>query len=361
MREQIAVSHLELHEISFKRRRGKALKEDKIEKKRLSILKILQVTNKPLPSQKITEQLLNMGYDISERTVRFHLLDLDKQGLTEYIGRHGRKITEKGRTELSNARVFEKVGFLAAKIDQMAFSMDFNLSKLEGTVVVNVSLIGKNQLKDVCPLMTSVFQVGHAMGSLVTIFDEGERIGNLIIPDGFAGIGTVCSISLNGVLLQHGFPIISKFGGLLEIQNKKPTRFVEIITYDGTSLDPLEIFIKGEMTDITGAIEKGNGKIGASFREIPVASRAYAVEIGERLEKIGLGGFLEVGWPGQPLFEIPINEGRIGAVVTGGLNPVARIKESGINVHSYALSGLIDFQRLFSYEELSAKIDHIIS
>jgi repressor of nif and glnA expression len=337
------------------------IRENKTEKKRLEILKILNASNKPLSSQRITEQLINMGRDISERTVRFHLLDLDKMGMTEYIGRHGRKITEKGRNELSNARVFEKVGFLAAKIDQMTYSMDFNLSKLQGSVVVNVSLVGKNQLKNVCPLITSAFQTGYAMGRLLTIYDEGEQIGELIIPDGYAGIGTVCSISLNGVLLQHGIPIISKFGGLLEIKERKPTRFIEIIAYEASSLDPLEIFIKGEMTNISGVIEKGFGRIGASFREVPVVSRAQVVEIGERLKEIGLGGFIEIGWPGQPLFEVPIIEGRIGAVVAGGLNPVARLKEYGINVQSHALSGLEEFNRLRHFKELSALIGQILS
>jgi len=195
----------------------------------------------------------------------------------------------------------------------------------------------------------------------MTLFDEGEQLGKIIIPDGFAGIGTICSISINGILQKKGIPITSKFGGLLEIQQKKPTRFVEIISYNGTSLDPLEIFIKGDMTDNTHAIENGSGIIGASFREIPVASRSEVSRIGEELQKIGIGGFLEIGWPGQPLFEIPINEGRIAAVVPGGLNPIARLKESGINVNSHALSGFVDFEKLWDYRELNTRINNILS
>ncbi|MFC1584853.1 DUF128 domain-containing protein [Fibrobacterota bacterium] len=336
------------------------MKKERTEKKRLAILRIIQAANGPISSQKITEQLVNMAYNISERTVRFHLLDMDREGLTEYVGRHGRKITEKGGLELANARVFEKVGFLAAKIDQMTYSMDFNLSKKEGTVVVNISLIGKNQLKKAIPLISRVFETGFAMGKLVTLFNEGEQIGDVIIPDGFVGIGTVCSISLNGVLLQQGVPIVTRFGGLLEIQNRKPARFVEIISYDGTSLDPLEIFIKGEMTDTMGVVESGNGRIGASFREIPVVSRTQVVQIGRRLHEIGLGGFLEIGWPGQPIFEVPINEGRIGAVVAGGLNPSAGLRESGMNVNSRALSGLIDFHKLYHYRELGVRAEEIL-
>ncbi len=337
------------------------MQEDKTEKKKLEILNILHAQNKPMSSQKITERLVNMGRDISERTVRFHLLELDKIGMTEYIGRYGRKITDKGRTELSNSQVFEKVGFLAAKIDQMTYKMTFNLSRMEGTVVVNVSLLGKNQLKMAVPLIMDSFKTGFAMGKLITVFDEGEQIGEFLIPDGFVGIGTVCSISLNGVLLHHGIPVNSKFGGLLEIHKHTPTRFIEIITYEATSLDPLEIFIKSNMTNITDVIKNGQGKIGASFREIPVASREQVIKIGESLNNIGLGGFLEIGWPGQHLFEVPIIEGRIGAVVAGGLNPIASLVEAGINVQSHALSGLVDFNKLYSYQELSAKSKTILT
>jgi repressor of nif and glnA expression len=53
----------------------------------------------------------------------------------------------------------------------------------------------------------------------------------------------VCSITLNGVLLKHGIPTTSRFGDP-ELQNRKPMRFAEIIMYDGTSIDPLEVFIQ---------------------------------------------------------------------------------------------------------------------
>ena len=329
---------------------------ERIEKKRLAILRILKDSNQPLASRKITEQLLTLGYDISERTVRFHLLAMDKHGLTEYIGKKGRKITKKGIQELSKARIIEKVGFLTAKIDQMTYRMNFNLSRLRGTVVVNTSLIKREQLEKACPLMLRVFRAGYAMGRLLTLFEPGEQIGEIYIPEDYIGIGTVCSITLNGVLLAHGIPTSSRFGGILEIENKKPVRFVAIINYDGTSLDPLEIFCKSGMTNYIGATSTGNGLIGASFREVPAVSRDKVIEIANKLEKVGLGGVFEVGWSGQSLCEIPINEGLVGVIVIGGLNPIAILEESGFKVDSNALSGLVDYRRLFPCEELEKRI-----
>lgn len=332
---------------------------EKIEKKRLAILRLLNGASEPVSSRTINEQLESMGFDISERTVRFHLLAMDNEGLTEYIGKHGRKITEKGKTELSKARVYEKVGFLTAKIDQMTYRMDFNLEKLEGNVIVNVSYVKTDELKANYHLVERVFSRGYAMGSLLTLFNSGEQVGDSYIPEGYTGVGTVCSITLNGVLLAHGIPVKSRFGGILEIEDKKPTRFVAIINYDGTSLDPLEIFIKSGMTDYLGATESGNGLIGASFREMPAASRDRVIDLAGRLDKVGLGGFMDVGWAGQSVLEIPINEGLCGAIVIGGLNPMAILVESGCDVHSKALSGLVDYRRLFHYSELGEKIKNL--
>lgn len=329
---------------------------DKVEKKRLSILRILKAARHPLSSQVIQEQLARLGQEMSERTVRFHLLAMDKEGLTIYEERHGRRITEKGLQELNKARVIDRVGFLAAKIDQLTYDMKFDLASRKGTVVLNVSIIKKTDLEKNLDHLIAVYDGGYGMGSLLTLIDEGEHLGEQIIPEGYVGLGTVCSITLNGVLLSAGIPVNSIFGGLLEVEQGKAARFVAIIKYSGTSLDPLEIFIRGGMTDSLGAAGDGDGLIGASFREVPAASREKVVKLEEDLKKAGLGGVLEVGWPGHPLCEIPVNEGNIGLIVKGGLNPVAALEEVGVKVYSKALASLTDYSKLFNYQDIKAKL-----
>ena len=124
---------------------------EKIEKKKLTILKILQESDTPIGSSEITEQLQAMGNEVSERTVRFYLLEMDKAGLTEKFGKKGRIITDAGLNELKTARVFDKVGFLTAKIDQMTYRMNFDLKNREGTVVINISILDRDQLKKTIP------------------------------------------------------------------------------------------------------------------------------------------------------------------------------------------------------------------
>jgi repressor of nif and glnA expression len=145
----------------------------------------------------------------------------------------------------------------------------------------------------------------------------------------------------------------------MELRDGKATRFVEIIRYDGTSIDPLEVFIRSRMTDYHGAIRDGNGLIGASFREIPADSRELVVHLAERLEGIGLGAFVKIGASGQPVLGCPVSEGRIGTVVVGGLNPIAILEESGYRVESRALSGMLEYNRLFPYVEFPATLKRI--
>ena len=51
------------------------------------------------------------------------------------------------------------------------------------------------------------------------------------------------------------------------------------------------------------------------------------------------------GWrmPNQPLFDIPVAEGRTGMIVVGGLNPVAALHEAGARVSIQSLAGLEEF------------------
>lgn len=324
----------------------------KISQKGQYILKVLRASGKPLSSSAIVEELKNLGVEMSERTVRAYLSEMDRIGLTYNHGKRGREITALGLKELDSARAYEKVGFLSSKIENLTYLMDFDLNHRTGTVVINVSFVDPVSLYENLEAVHGVFEKGYAMGQLLTLFEPKEKVGFNEVPEAMVGIGTVCSITINGVLLKYGIPTQSKFGGLLEIEDGKPIRFVEIIYYDATTIDPLEVFIRSGMTDYTGAINNGTGKIGVGFREFPAESRAMVVELAKRLEKIGLGGFLRIGMPGRPLLDIPVGEGRVGAVVIGGLNPIAILEERGHRTHSKAMAGLVDFQRLFHHKEL---------
>jgi len=328
----------------------------KRDRKRRLILEALTTLTPPASTAAICAELNSRGVDVSERTIRDYVSKLREDGLTEAIGRKGHKLTKDGHKELDASTALDRVGFLSAKIDKMTYQMSFDITNRRGTVVVNTSLLYPEQLASCADEICKVFEKGYAMGHLMTLLEPGESIGPYTIPEGMVGFCTVCSITLNGVLLKYGIPTRSRFGGLLELKGGKATRFLEIITYEGTSIDPLEVFIRSGMTNYLGAIRDGNGCIGASFREIPAESRETVVLLAEKLDRIGLGAFMEIGRPRLPIYGIPVGEGHAGAVVVGGLNPISIVEEIGNRVVSRAMSGLLEYNRLFHYSEFKDRL-----
>jgi HTH-type transcriptional regulator, global nitrogen regulator NrpRI len=318
----------------------------------LAILKVLDTQSEKICGSRNISKLLKMhGIDLTERTVRYHLRILDERGFTKVYGKEGRLITQKGKEELAQASVSDKVGFVISKIETLSYLTNLDLETQQGDIILNISFFPEERLKEAFKIMKPVFSSPYVMSDRVVLKKSGESIGDLTIPQGQIGFGTVCSVTVNGMFMKAGIPITSKFGGVLQV-NDEPVRFTALISYEGSSLDPLEIFIKSRMTDIVGALRNKNGKILASFREIPVVSVERAMQLKEKLQEKGIGGILLVGNPNQPLLEMPVSMDRTGMVIVGGLNPIAALEEAGIPNVSKAMSTLYRFSDLIRFKEI---------
>ncbi|GAG40167.1 unnamed protein product, partial [marine sediment metagenome] len=181
---------------------------------------------------------------------------------------------------------------------------------------------------------------------------EGEKLGDLVIPEGMIGFATVCSAVVNGLLLKAGVPTDSRFGGVLEMRNSRPKRFLAIITYAGSSLDPSEAYIRARMTRVRDVASTGNGRILANFREIPAAARPIVESTAARLKQVGIHGILLMGEASEPVCQIPVGLNKIGIVLLGGMNPIAAAEEAGVQADNFSESGTIDFERLVNFREL---------
>ena len=323
-----------------------------VERKLLSILRILSDCQEPLGARVIAQRLKEYGVELGERAVRYHLKLMDERGLTRLVGRDGRLLTEQGEEELKSALVKDKVGLAISKIELLAFCTDFDYEKRCGRIPVNVSFFPKQKFNKALQVMKPAFKEGLCASELVAVASEGEGLGEFIVPDGNIGLATVCSIVINGALLKAGVPMDSRFGGILQIRNRRPFRFVELIHYAGSSLDPSEVFIRAGMTSVKEAAKRGNGKILANFREIPALCRGIAEEVVAKLREAGLGGLLVMGNTSEPVCEIPVELNRIGMILLGGLNPVAAAEEAGIEAENHAMSTVMEYQDLTKFEEL---------
>ncbi len=312
----------------------------------VAILRVLGNELDITSSREVTKKVKLYGVELAERTVRYHMKVLDDLGYTEVFGKEGRKITDRGRSELQQSVVSEQVGFVISKIETLSYLTTLNLNTMKGSIILNVTYIPAERAGEAVEIMKQVAASPYAISNRMMIAAAGECIGDIPVPDGKVGIGTICSITINGLFLKAGIPVTSRFGGVLEAEAERFSRFVALISYEGSSLDPLEIFIRGKMTRVLDAVRQERGKILASLREIPVVCRDEALSLSQKMASHGLGGVLLIGNPNTPMLDIPVGMNKAGMVVLGGLNPVAALEETGIPTESRAMSALVPYEQL---------------
>ncbi len=308
-----------------------------------AILSILNEKQERVCSAEITSELAAQGISLAERTARYYLKILDKEGFTVNGTRKGRAITDKGRRELRHGFVSERVGFIINKMNNLSFLMNFEPEILQGTVILNISLVPDELLPRALDLLGRVFRSPYAMSDRILITNSNGMTGDVSIPSGSTAIGTVCSITMNGIFLKSGIPVSPKYGGIVQVENGRTTRFHSFISYNSTSVAPLEVFIKSQMTEVIPALDTGNGNILGSFQEIPENCILNAKRLVHRLAERGFKNTVYFGQAGKPLLGIPVSEGRIGLVVLGGLNPHAALREEGLSTDLKAMAMLHEY------------------
>lgn len=70
------------------------------------------------------------------------------------------------------------------------------------------------------------------------------------------------------------------------------------------------------------------------------------------MEEQGLDGILAIGISNQPHFEVAVAEGRVGMIVSVGLNPVAALFEANGDVECRSLAEVEDIQRFGDFPVL---------
>lgn len=317
-----------------------------VQRKLIEILRILYENREPIGARLIADRMNERGYQIGERGVRYHLRILDERGLTQRKGYDGRVITELGTKELEDALVEDRLGFIITRIEKLIYDTTFDLGKGEGSVIINTSIIDKKDVDKTMEIMRHVIYDGYSFSPYIKLMEEGTITSDIKIPEGKVGIATMCSITIDGILLKNGIPVTPRYGGILEIKERKPVGFEDIIVYNGTSIDPMRIFISKKMTTVLEAVDKGRGRLLANLREIPVSATREAERILKIAMKFGIAGVAEIGKPGRSVLDAPVSAGNVGVVVYAGTNIMAAVEEKGINVDTHPISSIMDFREL---------------
>jgi len=324
-----------------------------------AILSILDAKAERICSGEITSELAAQGIQLSERTARYYLKILDKEGFTVNGTKKGRAITDKGRLELRQGFVSQRVGFIINKMNNLSFLMDFEPETLMGSVVLNISLVPDESVASALDLVERVVRSPYTLGERVLVAKGGNITSEFGIPSGLSAIGTVCSVTLNGIFLKAGIPVCPKYGGIVQMENAKPVGFHSFISYDSTSVAPLEVFIKSGMTEVIRTLDAGNGSVLGSFQMIPENCAVDARRVAGHLADRGFKNTVLFGQAGKALLGIPVPEGRVGLVVLGGLNPHAALKEAGISVDIKAMAMLHQYQDLKQTSDFTRRRSHM--
>jgi HTH-type transcriptional regulator, global nitrogen regulator NrpRI len=159
------------------------------------------------------------------------------------------------------------------------------------------------------------------------------------------GIATLCSITLDGMLMKRGIPVLTSFAGLAEVTERRTVDFTDLIAYAGSSLDPIKVFMGRRVTRVADAIFKGNGTVLANVREVPVAAATLVRALLDDARNAGLCGLIKIGEPSEPVLGCPVGSGKIGIAFYAGVNGVVAAEELGIKIKTAPISILIDYAK----------------
>ncbi len=244
-----------------------------------------------------------------------------------------------------------EIMFVISRIENLMYDVTFDPLNRNGKIIANTSTFEEANLDRVLGLFRQAMHSGLSVSPYIKVIRSGENIGNVKIEKGKVGIATACSITIDGVLLKAGVPIKPRFGGVVEIHDGSPLRFTNILMYDSTTIDPLDILMSQELTSVSEMVNTGSGKILANLREAPMGARDRIEEVLDQLIAAGFSCILEVGEPNSDILGIQVGRDKIGIVVIGGTNPMAFAQEQGIDLDTTEMSILLDIEEMIHIDE----------
>lgn len=310
------------------------------ERKYIEILRILREHRDPLGAKRLSELMAERGFILSDRAVQYYLSYLDAMGFTEKVGNQGRILTSAGVLETDNALVDDRIGFVISKLERLAYRSTFDPATGTGDVAYNLSMVPLEVFDKAKEAFDDVIQQGYGFFKSYRIIDRDPRI-----PPGYIGFITVCSITMDGVFQRKGIPVKMAYGGRLEIENNTPRRFRDLIAYQGTTVDPLELFISSGLTSVSSLTRSGTGIALANVREVPCSAKT---QVQETIRLMNDCGFVFPVTMGNQVFNLPPNPYRLSIVAFSGLNNIANTVERGLEIRTEIGAGNIQFAKVLS-------------
>lgn len=240
----------------------------------------------------------------------------------------------------------DSLRFVSHRIEDFAMRVTFNPSEGTGTVVFNLSLVRFADLEHTLSVFRATCDAGVSPSGLIRVLDEGEEIEGFIIPKEHRGILTLCSTTLDGLLLQRGIPFTPIGGGVVEVTDNIPKRFTHLIKYEYTTINPLQVLVSQEITSVQQVMKNGNGSLLGNIRECHMEAEEQVEEVLEELTDGYFTGILDLGLPNTPCLGVAVDPQYMGLAALGGTNWIAALREEGVSVTMQAMKGLTDISTM---------------
>jgi len=232
--------------------------------------------------------------------------------------------------------------FTLARIENLMHQVSFDPAEMKGKIITNTTRVKKDVLDETLAVFYDTINSGLAVSPMIKVA-EGKRL---------AKINTACSLTLCGVLLKHGIPVHPRGGGLVEVVEREPTRFTDMLMYWATTVDPIDVLTAQGLMDINGMMRTGNGRILGNLHEAPMLGRDKIEDVLDILAQAGFAGVLELGQPNMNVLGVSVERDHVGLALVGGTNLVAAARECEIEVVHESISDLTDIAEMKHIEEL---------
>lgn len=225
-------------------------------------------------------------------------------------------------------------------------AVDFNPDTSKGSIILTITCVASEAADEALNIVQSVLASPYAFSSSYAVARGGTALGDFVVPAHTTAICTVCSSTLNGLLLRHGIHATARFVGVVEVAHGQPKSFSAFISPGHAPIAPLDIFISCAMTSVCKAIASGSGEVLGSFLEIPEVCLPEAKKLYARVKKIGLCCKMMFGMPSQPLLGMPVTIGNAGIMIFRDFNTAAALVEKGIKAVVHPEKMLYDYAAL---------------
>ncbi|ADG13425.1 Protein of unknown function DUF128 [Methanocaldococcus infernus ME] len=236
---------------------------------------------------------------------------------------------EKKSLKISTKKANVRIKTALSKMINLMAHVNYDIYEKDGDVIVNIGYIDKKYLDEALDILKEAYSKGLGIS---------DRFGYEVLKDKVK-IKTICAVTLDGIINNLGVPIIPKYGGILEVKEEE-MRFIDIIKYSGTSLDPHEIFFNKVDCETTFL---------AGFREI---HRICREELERIIELLEWNGIKCIGEPNNELAGVKVNKDMCGVITIGGANPLSFLNENEISVEIKAMHEITKFSELISYKDI---------